>query len=79
MLGVHSHSENVHTRLELFLNFLVIFGAQLVFRLLELQPKLPCLTDIYYSVLYSLAVTFSFYGINKLRENSTPPTPEPSP
>lgn len=79
MLGIHSHTDNVHTKLEIVCNFLVLFSAQLAFKLYELQPKLPSIADIYYSVLYSFVVTFGFYGINKLRANSNNDSKEPSP
>jgi len=49
-------------------NFLVTLGAQVVFQLVQTVPQneLPTSAQLFWAVVNAAAVSFSFYGINKL-------------
>jgi len=49
-------------------NFLVTLGAQVVFQLVQTVPQnqLPSPEQLFWACVNAAAITFSFYGINKL-------------
>jgi len=61
-LGV---SKQTDYKIAVVLNFLIVFAAQLVFKLVEMLPGYPSFEDFYGAIITALGVTFIIYGINK--------------
>jgi len=49
-------------------NFLVTLGAQIVFQVIQTVPQgeFPTPVQVFWAFMNAAAVTFTFYGINKL-------------
>lgn len=54
---------------DMVLNFAILMIANVTFQLIELpQNQLPNLVQCFWCVVKASTVTFTFYGLNKIRE-----------
>lgn len=77
MLGIHDHTKNKHTAIEILATFLIILTTALNASYLVTQA-LPTLETLYSTLLTATLATGAFYGVNTFRARQTAKSTKPT-